>query len=457
MKERTENIMGTKPINSLLVGMAVPIMLSMLVQAFYNIVDSIFVSMVSENALTSVSLVFPIQNLMIAVGVGTGVGINALLSRRLGEKNYDSANLVAENGVFVTFISWIVFAIFGLTCSGFFMSSFTQNPEIAKMGSEYMIICTVFSLGVFMQITMERILQVTGKTIYQMCSQMTGAVINIVLDPILIFGLFGMPKMGVAGAAWATVIGQWIGMIVAILINHFKNHEVRLHLRGFRPDGISIRGIYQVGLPSIIMQSIGSVMVFGMNKILINFTETAVSVFGVYFKLQSFVFMPVFGITNAMVPIIGYNYGARKKTRIQQAIKTSMIGVSAIMILGTLVFLTVPGALLSMFNASESMLSIGQPALRIISFSFCLAGVSIVCSSVFQALGSGVLSLLMSIVRQLVFLLPSAFLLAHFFGLDAVWFSFLIAELVSMSMALLFLKHVNRTHLSISEESPVIK
>lgn len=436
MKERTENIMGTKPVNSLLVGMAFPIMLSMIVQALYNVVDSIFVSMLSENALTSVSLVFPIQNLMIAVAVGTAVGMNALLSRRLGEKNYEKANRVANNGIFLSILNWLVFAGIGLTCSSLFLNSFTNNPEIAVAGANYMRICTVFSFGLFMQITLERILQVTGKTTYQMFSQLTGALINIALDPILIFGLFGLPKMGVAGAAWATVIGQIIGMALSLIINHYKNHEVRLYFKEMLPDAKTIRGIYQVGLPTIIMQSIGSVMVFGMNKILITFTETAISVFGIYFKLQSFVFMPVFGVTNALVPIIGYNYGARRKDRIMQASKLSVIMITIIMLAGTALFQLAPTWLLSLFNASESMYAIGAPALRIISVSFCFAGVAIVLSSMFQALGEGMMSLLMSIFRQLVLLLPCAWLLAKFAGLDAVWYSFLFAEVFSLCFAL---------------------
>ena len=423
MEERRENIMGTQPINRLLPSMAFPIMLSMLVQALYNVVDSVFVSMVSENALTSVSLAFPVQNLMIAVSVGTAVGINALLSRRLGEKYFAAANKVAE---------------FGAAGSGLFMGAFTQNAEILAGGTDYMWIVTVFSLGLFMSVTMERVLQVTGKTVYQMISQMTGAVVNIILDPVFIFGWLGLPAMGVAGAAWATVIGQFCGMAVGIGINHVKNHEVRLNFRRFRPDWHSIKGIYQVGLPSIIMQSIGSVMTFGMNKILIAFTETAVSVFGVYFKLQSFVFMPVFGVTNALVPIVGYNYGARSSQRIQQATRLSLLMTTAIMALGTVIFQVAPGPLLSLFSASDTMLSIGIPALRIISVSFCFAGVAIVFSSVFQALGDGILSLVMSAVRQLLLLLPCAFVLAKLGGLDAVWFSFLIAEVASVTLAVVF-------------------
>ncbi len=444
MNERKENIMGTKPVNGLLVGMAVPIMLSMLVQAMYNIVDSIFVSMLSENALTSVSLIFPIQNLMIAVGVGTSVGMNALLSRKLGEKNYEAANRVAENGLFLSLLSGLAFALLGIFGSDLFMRSFTDNAAIAADGATYMRICTIFSVGLFMQITTERILQVTGKTVYQMCSQMTGAIINIILDPILIFGLLGAPKMGVAGAALATVIGQWIGMLVGFTINAYKNHEVHIQWKGFRPDMNAIKGIYQVGLPTIIMQSIGSVMVFGMNKILIAFTETAVSVFGIYFKLQSFVFMPVFGITNAMVPIVGYNYGARSKERIVQCIKISLIMVSSVMAIGTVIFQAVPVWLLSMFNASESMLAIGVPALRMISICFCFAGVAIVFSSVFQALGNGMYSLWMSVIRQLVLLLPSAYVLAKIGGLHTVWFSFVFAEVISIFLAVFFFKKIYR-------------
>ena len=438
-EKKQENIMGTQPIGQLLPKMAFPIMLSMLVQALYNVVDSIFVAQISENALTSVSLVFPVQNLIIAVSVGTAVGINALLSRRLGEKNYEAANRVANNGVSVTVLSWAVFAVFGLFFSGAFMNVFTANAEIAAGGATYMRIVTVFSLGAFVEITMERVLQVTGNTVYQMISQMSGAVLNIILDPLLIFGLLGLPRMGIAGAAVATVIGQFFAMGVSLVLNHWKNHEVRLSPKGMLAlDGRTIKGIYQVGLPSIIMQSIGSVMTFGMNKILIAFTETAVSVFGVYFKLQSFVFMPVFGVTNALVPIVGYNYGARSSQRIQQATRLSLLMTTAIMALGTVIFQVAPGPLLSLFSASDTMLSIGIPALRIISVSFCFAGVAIVFSSVFQALGDGMLSLVMSAVRQLLLLLPCAFVLAKLGGLDAVWFSFLIAEVASVTLAVVF-------------------
>lgn len=442
MENRKENIMGTQPISKLLPSMSFPIILSMLVQALYNVVDSIFVSMVSENALTSVSLIFPIQNLMIAVAVGTAVGINALLSRRLGEKNFEAANRVANNGILVTLASFAAFALLGIVGSDAFMAAFTQNEEIAKAGADYMRIVTIFSLGVFVEITMERILQVTGKTVYQMLSQMTGAVVNIILDPIMIFGLLGCPKMGVAGAAAATVIGQWCSMVVALILNHCKNHEVRLSLAGIKPHWHTIRGIYQVGLPSIIMQSIGSVMVFGMNKILIFFTETAVSVFGVYFKLQSFVFMPVFGVTNALIPIVGYNYGARQRKRIMDTIRLGIIMSTAIMALGLVIFQLFPEQLLLLFNAKEDMLSIGVPALRLISLCFLFAGVGVVLSSVFQALGDGMLSLWISVIRQLLLLLPSAYVLSKLGGLSAVWYSFLFAECFGFALSLLFFRYL---------------
>ena len=442
MEQRKENVMGTKPIRTLLPGMAFPIMLSMLVQALYNVVDSIFVAMLSENALASVNLVFPVQNLMIAVAVGTATGINAILSRRLGEKNYAAAEKVAANGVLITLVTWLAFAAFGAVGSAWFLDMFTKVPEIAAGGTVYMRIVTVLGLGSFMQITFERILQSTGKTVYQMISQMTGAVVNIILDPIMIFGLLGLPAMGVAGAALATVIGQWCGMVTGIVINHIKNHEVRLRPAGFCPDWRAIRSIYQVGFPSIIMQSLSSVMMFGMNKILIAFTETAVNVFGVYFKLQSFVFMPVFGVTNALVPIVGFNYGARQKKRITDTVRLACMMALCIMAVGLLIFEFGTDFLLGLFNASENMYAMGLPAFRIIALSFLPAAVGIVMSSVFQALGEGLISRVMSALRQMVFLLPLAWALARFVGLEAVWYSLPIAEVVGFVLALVFYRHI---------------
>lgn len=442
-----KNIMGTKPVTPLLLGMAFPIMISMLVQALYNIVDSIFVARVSDAALAAVSFAYPVQMLTIAVSVGTSVGINALLSRRLGEGNRDAADKVAHNGILLMFCSWAVFAVFGLFGSELFFSFFTDNPAIAVDGAVYLRTCLVFSLGMFLQVCLERLIQVTGRTVFQMISQLSGAVINIILDPILIFGLLGAPRMGVLGAAVATVIGQTLGCCVCFVLNLKYNNEVRLRWRGLKFDWPSVRGIYDVGLPSIIMQSISSVMNFGMNKILVNFSEVAVSVLGVYFKLQSFVFMPGFGLTNALVPIVGYNYGARNKERIMKCVKVSLVAMTAIMAVGTLLFQLFPAQLLAMFGDGGELGRIGQPALRIISLSFLLAGADIVFSSLFQALGEGLLSLLMSLFRQLVLLLPVAWLLARTGNLDAVWFSFLIAEGFSILLALLFFRHTYKNKL----------
>ena len=430
--------MGTKPVAPLLLGMAFPIMISMLVQALYNIVDSIFVARLSDAALAAVSFAYPVQMLTIAVAVGTSVGVNALLSRRLGEGNREAADKVAHNGMLLMFVSWLVFAVFGLVGSELFFSFFTTNPAIATDGAAYLRVCLVFSLGMFFQICLERLIQVTGRTVFQMISQLSGAITNIVLDPILIFGLLGAPKLGVLGAAVATVIGQTCGCMVCFLLNLKFNNEVRLHWKKFRFDRPTVIGIYDVGLPSIIMQSISSVMNFGMNKILIGFSETAVSVLGVYFKLQSFVFMPGFGLTNALVPIVGYNYGARRKERILAAIKVCAVAMCCVMALGTLLFQLVPGQLLALFSEGGDLGRIGRPALRIISLSFLVAGVDIVFSSLFQAVGEGFLSLLMSAFRQLVLLLPVAWLLSLTGNLDAVWFSFCISEVCSLALATFF-------------------
>lgn len=442
-----ENKMGTMPVNRLLLSMSIPIMISMLVQALYNVVDSIFVAQLSEDALNAVSLAFPIQNLMISVAVGTGVGINALLSKSLGEKRQDRANAAAMNGLFLAAVSYLVFMLIGLTCSRLFFAIQTDKQAIVDYGESYMFIVCVLSVGMFFQITFERILQATGRTLYTMFTQALGAIINIVLDPILIFGLFGLPRMEVAGAALATVLGQIIAALVSVVINATRNPDVQLSLKGFRPQASIIGHIYAVGVPSIIMSSIGSVMVFGMNKILIAFTTTATAVFGVYFKLQSFVFMPVFGLNNGMVPIVAYNYGARRPDRIKQTIKLSVIYAVSIMFIGLLIFQFLPNVLLDLFRSEQDtgdMLTIGVPALRIISLSFLFAGFAIVCSSVFQALGHGVLSLVVSVVRQLMILLPVAFLLSRIGGLAVVWWAFPIAELFSVGLSALFLRRVYR-------------
>ena len=439
MELQQENKMGVMPVNKLLLSMSLPIMISMLVQALYNIVDSIFVSMISENALTAVSLAFPIQSLMIATATGTGVGVNAILSKSLGEKNFEKANKTAVNGVFLAFMSYLVFVLIGIAGTAPFYQSQTKDGEILGYGVQYLMIVCVLSVGIFTQIIFERLLQSTGKTVYTMITQGTGAIINLILDPILIFGLFGMPKMGVAGAAAATVIGQIIAGIMGYIINHKVNREIKLVWKGFRPDKEIIGGIYKVGIPSIIMQAIGSLMTYGMNRILISFTSTATAVFGVYFKLQSFIFMPVFGLNNGMVPIIAYNYGAGKKERLIQTIKLSIAYAMALMVAGFLAFQLCPKILLEWFNASETMMRIGVPALRTISVSFLLAGFCIICGSVFQALGNGVYSMIVSIARQLVVLLPAAYLLARLGNVDYVWWAFPIAELMSLALSAYFL------------------
>lgn len=440
-----ENKMGVMPEKLLLLNMSLPMMISMLVQALYNIVDSIFVAKLSENALTAVSLAFPIQTLLIAVGTGTGVGVNALLSKQLGEKNYEQANKTAMNGIFLALLSYLLFLIIGLTCIKPFYASQTgsADPEIMTMGVEYLTIVCVCSFGLYAQLIFERLLQATGKTVFSMISQSTGAIVNIVLDPIMIFGLFGCPKMGVAGAAVATVIGQIAGAVIGIVCNLKWNHEIRLQLKGFHPDGAIIGKIYVVGIPSIIMQAIGSVMTYCMNRILIVFSSTAAAVFGVYFKLQSFFFMPVFGLNNGMVPIVAYNLGAGKRSRIVRTMKWSMVYAFCLLFIGFLIFETFPAQLLGMFEASGEMLAIGVPALRIIGVHFLIAWFCIIASSVFQAVGNGMYSLVVSAARQLIVLLPVAYILARIGGLHAVWWSFPIAELMSLltSSVLLYLTY----------------
>lgn len=437
-----ENKMGVMPIPKLLFTMSLPIILSMLVQALYNIVDSMFVARLNENALTAVSLTFPIQNLIIAVASGTGVGINSLLSRNLGEKNYEAADRAASNGLFLGFMSSLAFAVLGGLCSAVFFHIQTTDLQIVRYGTQYMRIITICSIGIFLQVTCERLLQATGKTFYAMITQGTGAIINIILDPILIFGLFGFPRLEVAGAAVATIIGQMIAAAMALLFNITKNKDIHIHLKGFRPNRTVILNIYTVGIPSIIMMSIGSVMTFGMNKILLMFSSTAAAVFGVYFKLQSFIFMPIFGLNNGMIPIIAFNYGARQKKRILHTIWLSICTAVTIMLFGLVLFQCFPDVMLRMFDASDRMLEIGIPALRIISLSFIFAGFCIVSGSVFQALGNGMYSLIISVARQLCVILPVAYLFARLFGLNQVWWAIPIAELVSVVLSAWFLRRI---------------
>lgn len=437
-----ENKMGTMPVNRLLVTMSIPMIISMLVQALYNVVDSVFVSRINENALTAVSMAFPIQNLMIAVAVGTGVGTNALLSRSLGEKNQEMADRAANNSVFLACASYLVFLIFGITGSELFYKLQTDIPEIISYGKDYISVVSILSFGLFFQVAFDRMLQATGRTFHTMFTQGAGAVINIILDPILIFGWFGLPKMEVAGAALATVIGQIIAAIISAVLNITKNTDIHLEFRDMKPDKEVIGHIYAVGLPSIIMSSIGSVMTFCMNKILMSFTSTATAVFGVYFKLQSFVFMPVFGLNNGMVPIIAFNYGAKQKQRIMKTMKLAMIYAFGMMAVGLLIFQLCPAVLLELFNASDSMLAIGVPALRTISISFLFAAFSIISISMLQALGHGIYSMFISVGRQLVVLIPVAYLLAQTGNLHLVWLAFPLAEIMAIVLSIIFMRKV---------------
>ncbi len=445
-----ENKMGTMPIGKLLFNMSLPMMISMLVQALYNIVDSIFVAKLSENALTAVSLAFPLQTLLIAVGTGTGVGMNALLSKSLGEKNFKKANATASNAAVLYFFSYLVFFILGFTIVRPFYASQIGNAdqEIMELGIEYLSTVMIFSFGLLAQVFFERLLTSTGRTIFSMTSQLTGAITNIILDPILIFGLLGAPKMGVTGAAVATVIGQCVAALVAGFCNHRYNHDVKLKFHGFRLDFHIIGTIYAVGIPTIIMQSIGSVMTYCMNRILIEFSSTATAVFGVYFKLQSFFFMPVFGLNNGITPIIAYNYGAGQRKRMLKTIKLSMLVAFCLTFIGFLCFEGIPQILLSLFNASDNMLTIGVPALRIIGIHYLIAWFCIVSGTVFQALGKAFFSMIVSIMRQLFVLIPAAYILAKLGGLHVVWWSFPIAEVISLMVSSFFLVRINRTIIS---------
>ena len=442
---RSASRMGTAPMGPLLFSLAIPMMVSMLFQALYNVVDSIFVSYINEAALSAVSLAFPIQNLMIAFAVGTGVGVNAYVSKSLGEGNRAEADRTAANGLFLALCTFVAFFVFGLVGVSAFMNSQTEDPLIRQYGNDYLSVCCIFSLGCMIQCMVEKLLSATGRSNYAMITQLVGALTNIVLDPILIFGLFGFPRMEAAGAAAATVAGQFLGAITGLYPNLRPHHDIQFRLQDFRPQGRTIRRIYQVGIPSIAMTSVGSVMTFCMNRILIAFSSTAVAVFGVYFKMQSFIVMPLIGLNNGMVPIIAYNYGARKPERIVKVIKMSVTAAVAIMLLGFAAAQLWPGAMLSIFNAGPDMLALGEVALRIISFHFIVAGFNIVVSAVFQALGRGVMALLVSLVRQLFVLVPVAWLLSLSGNVKLIWWSFPIAEVSSLILCSLFLTHCYRT------------
>lgn len=439
-----ENKMGTMPVGRLLISMSLPMMISMVVQALYNIVDSIFVSRINEDALTAVSMAFPIQTLCVALGAGLGVGINALLSKSLGAKDQEMVNKSALNGLFMTLVNYVVFLVVGLTIVKPFYVIQTDSASIINYGVDYLSVICCFSFGMFFQFTFERLLQSTGRTFQTMITQSTGAIINIILDPIFIFGLFGVKAYGVRGAAIATVIGQIISAIFALIMNLKVNKEIQFSLKGFRPDIKIIGMIYKVGLPSIIMQSIGSVMVFCLNKILIMFSSTAVAVFGVYFKLQSFVFMPIFGLNNGLIPIMAYNYGAKKRSRMLKTINCGILIAFTIMTIGMIVFELIPSTLLQMFDASDNMRTMGVIALRTIAIHFPVAAICIVLGSAFQALGNAVYSMFVSIARQLVVLIPVAYFLGKLGSVNYVWWCFPIAEVMSLTITLIFFTHMKK-------------
>ena len=439
--------MGVMPVGKLLISMGLPMVLSMLVQALYNIVDSVFVAQINEAALTAVSMAFPVQNFMIAAVSGMGVGVNSLLSRSLGEGNIEEANRAANNGIFLSFMTMILFVLFGIFGSRAFFAIQTSDPEIIEAGAAYVRVCCIGSFGCFGQIIFERLLQATGQAHLSMVTQMTGAITNIILDPIMIFGLLGCPKMGVAGAALATVIGQVLACVIGLIMNIKLNKTLTISPK-YRPSGRVIAEIYRVGVPSIAMQSVGSVMNMAMNMILMGFTSTATAVFGVYYKLQSFAIMPVIGLSNAMIPIIAFNYGARKRSRISQTVRYSMISAEIFLVIVTMAFLFLPQLLLQIFSASDNMLAMGIPALRTMGLNFLICGICICSGSVFQALGNGVYSLVVSVMRQLVVLIPVAWLMSLTGNLELVWLSFPIAELMSLAVSLFFLRRIYKKRLS---------
>ena len=442
-----ENKMGVMPVGKLLANMATPMIISMIVQALYNVVDSIYISQISESAVTALALAFPVQNLQIGFAVGIGVGVNSLLSKSLGQRDQEAANRAAGNGMFLTFIAVAIFMVFGLVGVRPYYEMQSDVAETVESGIIYSRICCVFTLGIFMEILAERLLQATGRTFHTMITQGVGAIINIVLDPILIHGWFGLPAMGVAGAAWATVIGQWVAALLALYFNKYHNPEVQFGFRYFKPNWDTISQILTVGVPSIIMNSIGSVTNFSMNQILLGFKgvgETAAGVFGIYFKLQSFFFMPLFGLNTAAISIIAYNYGARKPERIVKTLKIACAAALCMMVAGTLAFQLAPDLLLGLFNPSDTFLAMGCKALRTISLHFPVAAFCIVLSSSFQALGNGIYSTITSLCRQIIALLPAAYLLSLSGNVDRVWWCFPIAEAVSACACVFFFTRIYR-------------
>jgi MATE efflux family protein len=446
-RKRPENKMGTMPINKLIINMSLPLITSMFVQAFYNIVDSLFVARINEDALTAVSMSFPAQNLMISAGVGVGVGITALIARYLGAHDEKGITRVVHNGIFLGILNSILFALFGIFLAKFYFEFQKASGIIETYGIQYLSICSIFAFSIIMEITFERMLIASGKTIYTMITQSTGAIINIIFDPIFIFGLFGFPKMGIVGAAVATIFGQTVAMFMALYFNVVKNHEVRISIKKFAVDFKTIVNIYEIGFPSIVMQSAASFMIFQLNNLLASFSTTATAVLGVYFKLQSFVILPVFGLNNSVISIVSYNYGAGKIKRLLKTMKVANIYAFSIMLAGFVLCQILPSQILKIFDASDNMLAIGVPALRIISFSFLIAPFSIVSSGTFQALGKGTFSLIISLIRQLIVILPLSYLLSRIMGMKGVWIAFPIAEIVAGILTIIYLRKLYKNEI----------
>ena len=446
-RKRPENKMGTMPINKLIINMSLPLITSMFVQAFYNIVDSLFVARINEDALTAVSMSFPAQNLMISAGVGVGVGITALIARYLGAHDEKGITRVVHNGIFLGILNSILFALFGIFLAKFYFEFQKASGIIETYGIQYLSICSIFAFSIIMEITFERMLIASGKTIYTMITQSTGAIINIIFDPIFIFGLFGFPKMGIVGAAVATIFGQTVAMFMALYFNVVKNHEVRISIKKFAVDFKTIVNIYEIGFPSIVMQSAASFMIFQLNNLLASFSTTATAVLGVYFKLQSFVILPVFGLNNSVISIVSYNYGAGKIKRLLKTMKVANIYAFSIMLAGFVLCQILPVQILKIFDASDNMLAIGVPALRIISFSFLIAPFSIVSSGTFQALGKGTFSLIISLIRQLIIILPLSYLLSRITGMKGVWVAFPIAEIVAGILTIIYLRKLYKNEI----------
>lgn len=454
MKKINSNRLGTMPINKLVLTISTPMMVSMLIQSLYNVVDSMFVAQISEEALTALSLAYPVQMLMIAIQVGSGVGMNAELSKRLGSDEKELASAAANNGVFLGFFHYLIFLVLGLTLVRPFFQAQTSNPQVVEYGMEYTVLITTLSIGKFMQFVYERILQATGRTFHTMITQGTGAILNIILDPILIFGWFGLPAMGVYGAAVATIIAQITSATMAFVINARINDDVDMKYLGFRPDFKVIKRIYSVGIPSMIMTSIVSVVTFLLNNILVQFSETAIAVYGAYVRLQGFAFMPVFGLNNGMIPIVSYNYGAKNRTRMIKAIKVCLAYGIGILVIGTIAFQIFPEQLLVLFNASDDMMEMGVAALRTISLSFAFAGFSIMIATVCQALGNGMLSLTIQLTRQLIVLIPVAYALALTGDVNNVWWAKLISEVAAVFVAIWAIRTMYRRKIKHMPDTP---